>query len=60
MTKIQNSPSHTHNSNSSLPFPMESDRPSISADPAVAKRDLPRVPFNSSSFVISLPPFALP
>lgn len=57
MTKIQNSPRHTHNSSSSLPFPMELDQPSISADPAIAKGS-PRVPFNPSSFVISLAPFA--
>lgn len=60
MTKIQKSPNHTHSSNSSLPLPMELDWPSVSADPAIAKRDLPRVPFNSSSFVISLAPFSLP
>lgn len=60
MTKIQKSPNHTHSSNSSLPFPVELDQPRVSADPAVAKRDLPRVPFSSSPFVIYLAPFSLP
>ena len=57
MTKIQKSPNYTHSSNSSLPFPMELDRPSVSADPTIAKRDLPRVPFNSSSSSFLWPPF---